>query len=327
MIVQMQGSKAGQYELQFVERVTHGMVYLQHPLIHSYRSAGADTAQIVRVVQYHMLTVARGGSLRSQHWNGQVGGVLSLRADTLVVESGGQIDASGQGFRGGPSKERGHWIGHAGESWTQTGFPKYGNTNNNGGAGGSSFCSCGEAAGGDSYGTVGLLPSGQSCSKQPHGKNGAVYGSDQLTRLFLGSGGGGGCRDDGTCEYPPGASGGGLIYIIAATAVIEGSVKSRGGSPTGGYHSTCDDTIGGPGSGGSLYIQARQMTVTHPTAAFDVDGGERVYVTQPAIYTGTGGKGRVRVDFKLLNGHEHGTLGATKEESRFISVGYWGVIV
>ena len=146
----------------------------------------------------------------------------------------------------------------------------------------------------------------------------------QLSKLFLGSGGGGGCRDDASCEYPDGANGGGLIYIVASQAVIKGSLKSRGGNSLGGSSRSCDDTIGGPGSGGTIYLRTNSLVVQNPSSAFNVNGGNRAYISQSGINTGTGGMGRVRIDYNTINGQTRGSSGARNEETQFSSVGYWG---
>lgn len=326
LIIQMQGSSAGYYDVCNVSSISGTTVYLVQSISRSYTSSSSASAQLVRIEQFGSVDVKWNGTVSARAWDGVTDGIVAIRAGTLVVEQGGRIDVSRQGFRGGPKKAIGKWVGVAGESWPRIGFPHYGNQNRNGGGGGSGYCSCGEAAGGGSYGTVGNTPTGKkTCGGGDDGQNGVVYGDSQLTKLFLGSGGGGGCRDDDQCEYTDGASGGGLIYVVASRAIIsDGSFLSIGGSPTGGPSSTCDDTIGGPGSGGTIYLRVNDLTVRNPNSVFDVDGGGRVYISNSKIYSGTGGQGRVRVDYNTINGYRRGSSGARNEEQKFSNVGYWG---
>lgn len=322
LLIQMQGSNSGHYEIHNVSLIDGSTVHFNQFIRHSYTSSKGAAAQLVKIEYFNNLWLIQ--TISSKPWDGQTGGIVALRAGALFIEQGGGIDVSKLGFRGGPKKERGHWVGVAGESWPQPGFPDYHNANPNGGGGGSGYCNCGEAAGGGSYGTVGNTPSGSSCGGGSHGQNGHMYGDAQLSKLYLGSGGGGGCRDDDGCEYSDGANGGGLIYIMASKAVIKGSLKSTGGDSPGGSSHACDDTIGGPGSGGTIYLRANELVVDNPSSTCNVDGGNRAYISQPNIYTGTGGKGRVRIDYNKLNGHTRGTSGAKNEEKRFSNVGYWG---
>ena len=69
-------------------------------LRNSYDPLGA--AQVIRVPQYGSLTVNAGASVVALPWNGQVGGVVAVRAQSSLTVNG-EIAATGQGFRGGPA--------------------------------------------------------------------------------------------------------------------------------------------------------------------------------------------------------------------------------
>ncbi len=61
--------------------------------------AAAGRTQVIVVPQYRNLTVAAGATLSATPWNGSIGGVVVVTADTVQVD--GTISASGLGFRGG----------------------------------------------------------------------------------------------------------------------------------------------------------------------------------------------------------------------------------
>jgi hypothetical protein len=62
-------------------------------------SRGKRSFQVVKVPQYDQATVA--GTVAALPWNGSVGGVVAIDVARQLTFSGGTIDASGRGFRGG----------------------------------------------------------------------------------------------------------------------------------------------------------------------------------------------------------------------------------
>jgi hypothetical protein len=74
-------------------------------LAHAYHQAPANadrgkrSFQVVKVPQYDQATVA--GTLAALPWNGSVGGIVAIDVARRLTFSGGTIDASGRGFRGG----------------------------------------------------------------------------------------------------------------------------------------------------------------------------------------------------------------------------------
>ncbi|XP_065828077.1 PE-PGRS family protein PE_PGRS5-like [Oscarella lobularis] len=325
LLVQMQGSGAGNYEFQQVVSVSGQSVNFKTLLNYTYVSSGNSRAQIVLVPKYGTLTIQSTGLIQAGAYDGSIGGVIVFRAVNLRIESGGKIDASGKGFRGGPRKEGRRWVGVTGESYTSSGFAAESGNANNGGGGGSSYCDCGESAGSGSYGTVGSNPTGSSCSGQ-HGLNGNTYGDPALIEMYLGSGGGGGCRVD-SCDYSDGANGGGMVYIEASTAIVNGYIWAKGGAASGGSSGSCDDTIGGAGSGGSIYLRAGALLSSNPGSRFSVQGGGRTRISQTGIYGSSGGNGRIRVDYSTIDGQEYGSPEAKAQEKKYggyAGVGYWG---
>lgn len=67
-------------------------------LKHEYQSL---QAQVIFVPQYNRLTVNTGASLSAPAWDGLQGGVIAIKANSIVLAAGAKIDASGLGFRGG----------------------------------------------------------------------------------------------------------------------------------------------------------------------------------------------------------------------------------
>jgi uncharacterized repeat protein (TIGR01451 family) len=90
---------AGLYEFAYVASVNGNVLTLAcGGLRNSYSAAG--NVQVERVPQLSRLTVAAGASIVAQPWDGQRGGVVVLHVQgTTTVE--GEINVSGQGFRGG----------------------------------------------------------------------------------------------------------------------------------------------------------------------------------------------------------------------------------
>ena len=336
LVIQMQGQTAGLFEFNRVQKVSRSTLHLTHPLVHNYSTSIKTRAQVVRVPNYSEFRIKKTGKLVAQDWNGTSGGIVAIRAKTFTIDEGGSIDANGKGFRGGPKRDGGgYWNGVTGESWQDTGFSRKDRNGRNAGGGGSSYCYCLYIAGGGSYGSVGLSSMGTpTCGGGAHGQSGAVYGSSSLTKLFVGSGGGGGCSyhvssstymGHGKCVPNSGSNGGGIIYIGAATATLHGTLTSAGNNNIAKATGNCRQTVGGPGSGGSILLRATTLTLDAATGVFNISGGGRVQIYS-TTYTGTGGSGRARVDFETLNGYPHHSASAKTIQSSFPEIGYWGSV-
>lgn len=73
------------------------------------RNDYGSRAQVIRVPQYRNLTISAGASVVAQPWDGQVGGVVAVRAQQALTVRG-EVDASGQGFRGGGAQQPGQLV-------------------------------------------------------------------------------------------------------------------------------------------------------------------------------------------------------------------------
>lgn len=88
--------EAGNYEKNEICRIDGDTVFFRFEMVNEYDPAGA--VQLVTVPKYANVTID--GTLSAAPWDGDVGGVLIFEAAGDVVLNG-DIDVSGQGFRGG----------------------------------------------------------------------------------------------------------------------------------------------------------------------------------------------------------------------------------
>lgn len=118
MIIQMQGAtmntasavsstwgaitaynNAGKYEFNEVATVPNSTtITFIYPLMNSYTQAGK--VQIIRVPRYTNFIITGSGSITTQAWNGNTGGVIAVEANGNTMVSG-TVDVTGLGFRGG----------------------------------------------------------------------------------------------------------------------------------------------------------------------------------------------------------------------------------
>jgi len=176
---------------------------------------------------------------------------------------------------------------------------------NLGGAGGGGGGHAG-SAGGAGYGTFGY--GGNSYGNSNNGQNGGesfsgnggyhstggggggggTYGSADLLKLYLGSGGGCGGRYSG---YNPGfgGNGGGLLYISSNTIDCSGVIESNGAN---GANDSNNSGGGGGAAGGSLLLEAVNIDLSSIISSSGGTGGMGEY-GNPG---GNGGDGRIRLN-------------------------------
>jgi gliding motility-associated-like protein len=94
-------STCGLYEFAQVLTVPNSTtITVECPLTNSYSSAGKT--EVVRVPRYTSLTINNGGILTGDTWDGSKGGILAVEVEgATVVNTGGSMDMTGKGFRGG----------------------------------------------------------------------------------------------------------------------------------------------------------------------------------------------------------------------------------
>ncbi len=104
---------AGQHETKRITNISGNILTLNGALLHLYDAGGDRKHEVLRVPQFRDVTVHDGGTITCHNWDGTTGGIVFFRATgTVTVESGGKIDVSGKGYRGG---ESGVKTGQSGE--------------------------------------------------------------------------------------------------------------------------------------------------------------------------------------------------------------------
>ncbi|HTA28514.1 MAG TPA: hypothetical protein VK809_12045, partial [Bacteroidia bacterium] len=94
-------NNCGNYEFAEVNAVPSGTtIKLDCPLQYSYTDTGK--VEIVRVPRYAALTINSGGTISCDPWDSTIGGIIVVEVKgNTVINSGGAINATGMGFRGG----------------------------------------------------------------------------------------------------------------------------------------------------------------------------------------------------------------------------------
>jgi hypothetical protein len=239
------------------------------------------------------VTIQSGGTLTHTE-SGRYG--LQLTAATININSGGKIDVSAKGCRGGNEINQNGYGPSDTEDYNSTCA-----TSSGGGGYGTGY----NEAGGGSYGGTATWSFGP-------------YGSTD-TPFYLGSGGGG-----NTGAGLRGGNGGGKAYIVATNAIdVDGNILANGedGLGSSGYTS-------GGGSGGSVYIQAGNYSGSGHIKAEGGDG----YSWSTNSYAGAGG--RVKIAYSTIElivptisvaagtgGYEGATAG-TSGTSLLVSAGF-----
>ena len=263
--------------------------------------ANQQRVALVRVPRFGVLNVADTASLTANPWDGQVGGVVALRAGRL--ELAGSIDASELGYRPGRASvdditcsnslqtEAGESIAGLGAATTAANFGASGGI----GPGAASFnannpivASAGHALPGEA---------GTNFGGRAAGAPGAAYGSADGSRLTLGSGPGGNLRCDVGSHAPLlgdtlGQAGG--IVLVLADEITLTDTASISATPTqrrdlafsGGYVllrgqtlSLGDDRVTALGGVGK--------NANPPTAAFENHAGPGYVVLDAPSVSGT----------------------------------------
>ena len=327
LVANLHGSDAahaavGTYEFASVASVSGDLIELAQPIVEVYgevdNSDLSDQAIFVqRVPHFTDVTVPTGALLTTAPWDGSLGGVLAFRANgAVLVQDGGAISVDELGYAAGATGSWSNCDSYQGESYAGEGDgdgdglcslynETYGHWINNYGGGGAHITGGGGnygggATGGDSW------TGGSATPPYP----GDVYGTDDLSTLFFGSGGAGvwhgGSNDPG--EDPgPGGDGAGVLFIGAASMQVvgEGGLSAVGGTTL--YWAWGAWTYGaGGGAGGSVYLEVDVLELA--VDAVDAQGGfgESSHIRAG----GDGGWGRVRIDCATCNGFAHGSTDA-----------------
>lgn len=294
---------AGNYELQQVDSVLGDTIKLKYEIEKTYLPA--QGVQLLPLPVYQTAIV--NAVLGCKPWDGSTGGILLLKADTLVLND--TIDITGTGFRGfydndssqlcfgnlldyfytdsmhGAIKGEGlamaPYIFGRGKNANGGGG---GNNQNTGGAGGGNFGS-GGAGGSIIYRSIACLGNG------PGAGGAALTYSDSLGRLFMG--GGGGCGHGNNSEGTPGTNGGGICFIMANVLVGNGQYILANGFDQNNVAGS--DGAGGGGAGGTVLLDVGSYAGNVQVQAKGGMGGSlnNDYLTRSCMGPAGGGGGGV----------------------------------
>lgn len=269
LLINLQGApdayaNTGNWELLKLDGVDGNAVTFTSNKVRRYGSSqnsdsglgtGVESQRValVRVPHFDSLTVQAGATLTSAAWSGTLGGVVAVRADTLQVD--GTISAATLGYRGGRwSRDdfdcSDNLLTEAGESISGLGTASL--THNVGASGGlgaftdvsynanSPVCA---SAGHALAGEAGFNPNSRAL-----GEPGAAYGTDDASKLTLGSGPGGNVTCDADVGREPyladfDVRAGGIVLLLVGTLTVNNSGvitatppdPGRDVAPSGGY--------------------------------------------------------------------------------------------
>jgi hypothetical protein len=289
---QSQGTGAGAWELNGIASVDGGTVVTLSPLAHTYTTGSASHAQVVQVPQYTTVDVTAHTLLSAPAWNGSVGGILVLLAQTSVSVEG-SLAMDGSGFQGGVSTPPGN-RGYSGESELGASVPTT-KANNASGGGGGGDCSA-SVAGSGGHAIAGTASADtQNCI----GVQGAASSDLPDLSLMLFGGGGGGAGNDLATPSLPGGAGGGIVFVVTPMLNVTGAISANGNAgasavTTSGTACTYDG-LSGNGAGGAIYLNAASGTLSTEILAV---GGQSVTVpcgSTDSVTNGTGGDGRIHL--------------------------------
>ncbi|MFN8277837.1 MAG: gliding motility-associated C-terminal domain-containing protein [Chitinophagales bacterium] len=280
-------ANSGNYELLTIRSVVGTTITFDQEIERNYTASGK--VQLVRVPNYSTAVVS--GNLSAPAWNGSEGGILAIKADTLILND--TITVSGIGFRGAfgnDSLNSGDPGGNpSGYEYATViyGAPKgeaiavpnnlYGRGKiANGGGGGNNHNAGG--GGGGNFGSGGI--GGQTVNNvfsyqgQYPGIGGAALSyviSDK--KIFMGGGGGCGHGNNWSTPYgfdnTGGTNGGGICLIIANVLIGNGqTILARGLDQTRVAHG---DGAGAGGAGGTVFLHVNQY---QGTINVDASGGK-----------------------------------------------------
>ncbi len=249
---------------------------------------------------FNKIIIQNGGKLSVDPWDGKKGGRLILICKQFMIQANGIIDISALGYFGGSPCESNCAPNQAfsGESYNGLGT-KSKEPNKGGGGGGTqdgAYGSCGGGGGG--YGTKGenSEPNTYTNGNRESGKGGEEYGDEEMTAVYLGSGGGAGAPYDGG-QKAKGGNGGGVVVIMTDGFKSEGKIVADGGNGEDAIAQK-NGSGGGGGSGGSIYIVASSLICKGELIVNGGIGGKKGIIAT-SCNGGKGGMGRIK--FSNLN--------------------------
>lgn len=269
--------------------------------------------------RFDNVVIDNGGTLTVDPWNGFKGGRLLLICHSLTIRAKGLLDVSGLGYRGGlPCNNTSPNQALSGESYTGKGGASRDSNSGGGGGGFQDGTFGGTGGGGGGYGTPGQDsdPNTEGNGKRDGGKGGRIYGDEDMSVIYMGSGGGAGapyCNGDGKGK---GGSGGGVIVILAKEFHNEGRVLANGANGEDAV-SASYGSGGGGGSGGSIFISAMTVDNRGTISVLGGKGGDWGKSNSfPGIGSngGNGGNGRIKITKDFIKGKKLNIYGLNIKE-------------
>ena len=245
-------------------------------------------------------------------------GLFVNASGNVTVESDGRIDVNGKGCYGGSGGIR-HMQYGTGVYYFDLAVGGTGPSGVNGAcvAGGSGAGTSGgdyNNGGGAGYGGAG---SG----------GGSTFGtSSGPFYLGAGGGGGGGHGDSDTLDQYAGGggSGGGKVRLeVGETLNVNGSITADG--DLGSYVRRIALTVGGGGSGGSIWIKASYVAVDGKVSADGGMSGMKICYSCGGGFIGSGGGGgRIRIDYANNDFPEYSKFSGS-QTTDFPNINLWNV--
>jgi hypothetical protein len=152
----------------------------------------------------------------------------------------------------------------------------------------------GAAGSGATTGTGGGTSTNTGDQSGAGGGGGGLYGTSDLSTLFLGSGGGGGGGQKNGAGAA-GGEGGGMIYIIADSISNSGTISAKGAAGGDGGDYPAGSGAAGGGSGGSILIETSSWSNDGTLTVAGGAGGAIGGGTYKSPGAGDGGIGRTNI--------------------------------
>jgi gliding motility-associated-like protein len=255
-----------------------------------------ERLQLVRIPESDKYVV--NSKVTAKEWDGNSGGIIAIIGhDTIDLQA--DIDASGNGFRGGQaenipsvtcrtwSPDTVNWTesetgraGHKGEGIISTGYIYTRGPSNALNGGGSGYGMFTGGGGGSNYQAGGrggnqMVGCGETDTTADGGFNQKLlfrlFCNPLSRRIVMGGGGGAGTQDIAAGHNAtPGGDGGGIILLITETLIGSGgALKSNGQSIT----TVASGSGGGGGAGGTILVDAARYHGSFTVEAKGGDGG------------------------------------------------------
>ncbi len=311
-VIDLTNTALGRWELARVSAVMTPQVQLTAPLAQSFAPPGV---QVVRVPEYTQVAITDAGSVVAAAWDGGAGGVVAMFVDgPLIVQ--GRVSAAGAGFRGGVYRLSPNISGCVASDGT---FPdgaargeglvlasyetKLSGSNRATTGGGGGLCNDSGGGGGGHGAMGGNGGASYDGDRDVGGRGGARLLASFPARLTFGGGGGSGWGNDNAGTN--GGSGGGIVWLRAASLSGAGTIEANGATANSALAAP-DDGMGGGGAGGSVLVEISGAAACRSIEAGGGDGGNAF--NGPIGPGGGGAGGRARLVASTFGGCEVSTL-------------------